>query len=66
MNPGSSRYLSERNESTTPARQNLIIQLVNINPGHPPPKRGRLSFKKEGKFLCAKSVKRDPNNNSVL
>jgi hypothetical protein len=57
MKPGSSRYLYVRNESTTPARQTIIIQLVNFSPGHP-------SFKKEGKFICAKSDLVYPKNNS--
>jgi hypothetical protein len=33
--------VKRKNESTTPVRQNLIIQLVNISPGHP-------SFKRRG------------------
>jgi hypothetical protein len=46
MNPASSNYLLK--EMNQPPRQDLIIQLVNVSPGHP-------SFKKEGKFICAKS-----------
>ena len=49
MNPcssSSSRNLSERNGSTTPARENVNIQLVNIGPGHPPSKGGEISSSK--------------------